>query len=264
MKLNLVKNICRLGAVGGLVATAYFSAKNGEAICRTCKQVNDESFGMTKSSKIKYFVRNTPRLIKPLAPTVACAAGTITCMAISERISYKQIAALTATCVYLTKNRDFLEGKLKEVVGEDTVKKFKEEFVKKNATPPNLMNFPSVELTANGDLLCLEAYSGRWFRSSKEAVEEAHNVLKKMHDEGLYISFNDYYSALGITMTQFGWEFGWPPACSDYGETEMRFTSELLEPGEWDERGPSAKEAYNEPLLLIKIDTMPMECWQEV
>lgn len=261
MNFDLVKNACRIGTVAGLFGAVYFSAKRGEEICRTCKQVNDESFGMTAGKKVKHYIRNTPRLAKPLAPTLACAAGSITCMVISERISYKQIAALTATCVYLTKNRDFLEKKLEEVVGKERLEEIKQEFVKKEGTA--LIDFPSVENTANGDLLCLEGYSGRWFRSSQEAVEEAQAMLSKMHEEGDYLAFNDYYGLLGISMTQFGNEFGWP-ASEDWCEPVLRFNNTYLDVGEWDDVGPDVRMKLHEPLLVLEIDTLPMECWQEV
>ena len=261
MNFNLIRNVCRIGAVAGLFGAVYFSAKRGDEICRTCKQVNDESFGMTAGWKLKHYIRNTPRLAKPLAPTLVCAAGSITCMAISEKISYKQIAALTATCVYLTKNRDFLEKKLEEVVGKERLANIKQEFVKKEAE--GMLNFPSVEITANGDLLCFEMYSGRWFRSSREAVEEAQAQLAKMHEEGMYLSLNDYYALLGITMTQFGDEFGWP-ASEDYCDPILRFNSKKLEPGEWDEVGPDVRVKAHEPLLVLWFDSLPMECWLEV
>lgn len=263
MNFNLIRNVCRIGAVAGLFGAVYFSAKRGSEICRTCKQVNDESFGMTAGWKLKHYIRNTPRLAKPLAPTLVCAAGSITCMAISEKISYKQIAALTATCVYLTKNRDFLEKKLEEVVGKERLAEIKQEFVKKESVPKDMIDFPCIEITGKGDLLCLEGYSGRWFRSTKEAVEEAQEMVKVMHEEGQYISMNDYYGLLGISMTQFGNEFGWP-SNKDYCEDILSFTNTYLEASEWNDVGPDAREKVYEPIYVLEIDTMPMYSWMEV
>ena len=260
MKMNLIRNLLRIGAVGGVIGTAYFSAKNGLAICERCKEVKQEARFLEKPKRITHYIKRAPYLAKPLLPTIGCAAGSIVCMAASERISYKQIAALTATCAYLAKNRDFLENKLKEVVGEEKLQEIKKEFIIKEA--PKMVSFPSVEETGKGSLLCLEGYSGRWFRSSEEACIEAQEYLQKVFEEDKRCCLNDYYAFLGITMTQFGHEKGWVNDPDWYGP-ELRFTNTYLEPCEWDDLGPDF-QPVNEPVYVLEIDIIPMDCWQEI
>lgn len=263
MKINLIRNLLRIGAVAGVGATAYFSAKNGSAICDAFKVVEtDYKFKEEPKGRVTHYIRNVPKLIKPLWPTILAGGGTIICMAVSERINYKQIAALTATCVYLTKNRDFLEGKLKEVVGEEKLEEFKKEFIVKEA---NSVSFPSVEKTGNGDLLCLEGYSGRWFRSSKEACLEAQKKLQDQYSETGYAGMNDYYTYLKISESQFGSDWGWSTGSDLYGP-EIEFDNTYIEPDEFkdDWFGPEGKN-IEEPVFVLEFPYYwyPMQCYLE-
>ena len=260
MRLNLIKNICRIGAVAGVVGTAYFAIKRGEQICKTIDEIKAEAKKLESGKKAGHYISSVPKLARPMLPVVTCAAGSIACMVISERISYKQIAALTATCVYLSKNRDFLQNKLKEVVGEEKLEDIKKEFTTQEA--PKLYFGPSVEETGHGDLLCYEGYSGRWFRSSKEAVLEAQAQLQDAFTNDIYCCMNDYYNFLGMTMTQFGHELGWVNNKDWYGP-ELHFTNTLLEANEWADWGPDGG-LIDEPIYVLEIDTLPMYSWQEI
>lgn len=224
MNFKLIKNLCRIGAVVGVFGTAYFSAKNGAEICKVCKQVNDESFGMTAGKKVKHYIRNLPRLAKPMWKPAACGAGTIAFMAISERISYKQVAALTATCVYLTKNRDFLEKKLEDFVGKEKLDEIKKEFIKTTT-----VKFDGIQNTGGGDELWMDGYYGTLFYSSRAAVEEGieafnHLICPEADPEDLalpwekvrkcaqYACMNDLYSILNLEPVLAGDDQGYTTA----------------------------------------------------
>lgn len=267
MNFKLIKNLCRIGAVAGIFGTAYFSAKNGEKICHVCKKVNDESYGMTASWKVKHYIRNTPRLIKPLGPTIACAAGSVVCMAVSERINYKQIAALTATCVYLTKNRDFLEKKLEELVGKEKIDEIKQEFFKKNNTV-----FTGIQKTGGGDELWMDGYYGTLFYSSKQAVEEgieAFNHLicpeagpedlqlpwEKVRKNTQYACMNDLYSILNLEPILAGDDQGYT---TYEGYTEGPITFDFYDIEDFRGSGMTCH------VFIPSYFHHPYEGWQEV
>ena len=262
MRINLIRNLLRIG-VGGVIGTAYFSVKNAEQIKTRCNVVHYETIAMDKSHKAAHYIKKSPYLAKPLLPTIACAVGSITCMAFSERISIKQIAALSATCAYLAKNRDFLEGKLKEVVGEEKLEEIKKEFIAKEA--PKMVCFPSVEETGNGNLLCIEAYSGRWFRSSQEACLEAQQKLKDQYTETGYAGMNDYYTYLKISESQFGSDYGWAAGSDLYGP-EIEFNNTYIEPKDFNDDwfGPEGKN-IEEPVFVLEFPYYyyPMQCYLE-
>lgn len=224
MNFKLIKNLCSVGAVAGVFGTAYFSAKNGSEICRRFEVVNSEATAMDKSSKIKHFIKRSPYLIKPLLPTIGCAAGSIACTAIKDRANYKQVMALTATCVYLTKNRDFMVEKLEEVVGKEKIDDIKREFFKKNTTV-----FSGIQKTGGGDELWMDGYYGTLFYSSRAAVEEGieafnHLICPEADPEDLqlpwekvrkcaqYACMNDLYSILNLEPVLAGDDQGYTTA----------------------------------------------------
>lgn len=130
----------------------------------------------------------------------------------------------------------------------------------------------SVEETGKGDLLCYEAYGGRFFRSSEKAVRKAVDTFVKnyeracrMQDEDpahMYVevfNFNDLYSLLGIVPSHFGEHWGYTNA-EDY-RVNLRFDITLV-----DQLTESYFERIREPVLVIELnyDCYPMESYMEV
>lgn len=263
MKLsqNVLKNLFTIGAIVGVAVTGYLAAKNGEKICDACRLVNEETRSMDKPAKIKHFVKNTPYLAKRMWKPVLAGSATYACMIASHKISGKQIAALTATCAYLTRNRDFLEKKLKETVGEETFAKIKKEFVAQEIVKEKIVwGGPTVEKSVfcieedDEGVLCYEDMFGRWFRCPKEHVLDAEEQMKHLYDDSSvpYCCYNDFYGLLGVTMTTAGGMWYW----KKNEISNLHFTNTLLTPEEWGDYGPEG-EYLNEDVYLIQSDTWP-------
>ena len=112
----------------------------------------------------------------------------------------------------------------------------------------------SVEDTGNGEILCLEGYSGRYFYSSFLAVDEALRIWSDAFSKGEYVCFNDLYKLLGIAETHFGWQYGYP-ANEDYYNFKEGIEYEcnyIHDP------------TLDRPIYCIDIYLYPMECWLEV
>lgn len=132
---------------------------------------------------------------------------------------------------------------------------------------------PTIEETGNGQLLCLEGYGGRLFRSSEEAVKKAikqfvDNYLKacRMFDEDpahMYFevfNFNDLYSMLGIAPTDFGDQFGYSNV-DGYRIDDLDFEITLV-----DHYKSEFLEIVDEPVLIFepRYDCYPNEFYREV
>ena len=113
----------------------------------------------------------------------------------------------------------------------------------------------SAEETGNGHFLCLDGYSGRWFYSEPEAVDEAIKLFNENYeDQGYIASLNELYKALGITETHFGWQFGWNGSMDGYSPTYINFTTDII--------NIKGVEVYVfEPL---SADDYPFQCWIEI
>jgi hypothetical protein len=201
----------------------------------------------------------------------AIASGVVTCslIVVAEGLGLKEIAALGAMAGYATRNRAMIERKVKEVTGKDSkdiLKKIKSESTKETAVA-EYAKHPSIELTGNGDLLCFEGYSGRWFRSSAEAVEAAVKNLNKRFKDGEYLSLNDFHEELGITPTHFGSNRGWVP---DDHEDALDRSHWVLDEIEielvpCDDLGKLPMGQFlDEPVLLIEVWDYPIECFLEI
>ncbi len=268
-KPNLLHGVFVLGAVVGVVATAYFSAKNGQKITEATDEIVEKvKAEEDKPAKIKAVVKSVPGFAKVAWQPLVCMGATYACMIATHKINAKQIAALTATCAYVTRNRNYLEQKLKEYVGEEELAKIKKGFVAKEIVREKIVyGGPTVEVSAfcreedDPGVLCFEGFSGRWFRCPKDHIEEAQKQLQKMFEDDIYCCYNDYFGFLGITMTQFGHEWGWVNHDDHY--SEIHFTNTMLTPEEWDDFGPDGGHV-GENVYVLETDVWPMEAWMEI
>lgn len=259
---NLIRSVFTIGAVAGVAVTAYFAAKNGDNICDACNAVKNEmELYPDKPSKIKAAVKMAPAFIKVAWKPLVAGGLTYGCMFASHRVTAKQVAALTATCAYVTRNRNFLEGKLKEYVGEEELAKIKKEFVAQEIVREKIVwGGPTVEKSIycaedNDDgVLCYEDYLARWFRIPEPRIKEAQDLLIKLFkdDSQVYCSYNDYYAFLGITMDRAGELFGWHK--DDFNE--LHFTNTVVTPKEWGDIGPDGGE-LTENVHILNVDTWP-------
>lgn len=202
---------------------------------------------------------NKPKaFVKTYWPSMVLGAATMTSIALAEKANLAEIGVLTGACGYLASKAKGLEEAVKKSM--TSVDEEKQAEVQKEVVKYVKMPGPSVEETGRGDVLCLEDYSGRWFRSSEESVRRAVREFKKMYDEGKYVCFNDLYILLGIVDTQFGFDWGYPSGNPDYCDEEMDIEVDWYTELEC----PMGMNYYGEPILVIKVHNPAMECWQEL
>jgi hypothetical protein len=244
-------------AVAGVPLTAMLSAKDApryEDVLASCKE---KKFGKARAVGKTYWK--------------AFVSGGVTVLAIifAEKVNLTEIAGLATTAAFLAKNRDKLEQKILELAGNENgkqiLKQIKQEVNEEMIKEVYICSAgPSVEETGRGDLLCYEAYSGRWFRSCQVAVDRAIRELNDAFEAGEYLCLNDFYERLGLETTHFGHQFGWP-ANPDYVDGPIMFNVSFLESYEINDDNPKGQlKMLNEAVLLIEPATYPMECWLEV
>ena len=195
-------------------------------------------------------------------PGIVAGLATELCIFAAQKIGAEAIVGLTATAGYLATHRDLILDKVREYGGEDLLEKVQKdatrEYVATNI--PMRMTSQSIEETGYGDTLCYESYSGRWFRSSDVAVASGIDKFKKRWGNGEDLSFNDLYHELGIAMSQFGYEHGYPNH-KDYYDGELDIEPMTLEG--WSPY-TDGRPTIDEPVIVITVYTPPMDCWMEV
>lgn len=74
----------------------------------------------------------------------------------------------------------------------------------------------AVERVLGGQILCVELWTGRYFSSTPEAVNEAIKAFNDFYRACGQASLNDLYTALGLMSTQIGIVFGWSRGNEDF------------------------------------------------
>ena len=259
MKINkhaVLSAISIAGVIGTTAVTSYMAPKAYEAIKEKAGELKtysesskkiDASYTLSK----KLTTADRIELVKTAAPyyipTAALCFLTIGSIMLNNKEYKKELAVMSATAGYLAVNRD----KFKRIANRisPTIPPAKEEF--KSQT---------IEETGFGDLLCIEAYSGRIFRSSQEACISAQEKLCNQYLNDLYCSMDDYYYYLNILQSQFGYDHGWANNEDWYYKNEpIQFNNNLI-------AADAPGNEFGEPVFFMQIeeDWYPMECWMEV
>lgn len=199
-------------SVLGLAGTAYLTSKASfkaglyvmaDATERMNLDPNNENIEFMPA---KDLVRETWKFYIP-----AIAVGVLTAAAIvgGNRISsQRNIALISAAAIgerafqeYREKTAETLskpkERKIREDIAQDHVTQKKDEFDK------------LVLHVGEGDVLCLETYSGRAFISSAEKIHKVENDVNRNINHDMYASHNEFMSRLGLPYIPAGDAVGW-------------------------------------------------------
>lgn len=242
IKRRTLSLILSLIGVGGVGATSWLAVR--------CSKKAETAEG--KKGKILAY-----------APAIGAGVATAGCILGSHHVSTKEIAALTATCGYLTANREKIQKVVKEKFGDEKLQEVNQAVAQeemkeaKDFKKKKPLIGQTIEETGYGDVLFTELYLGRKFRSSVEHVEKAIKELNREFHYGNYVSMNDFYDYLGIETTLAGENFGWP-ANDDFYDYNLETPIEMeLIKGEDD--GGEVMYAID-----IHYGFFPMEGWMEV
>lgn len=159
----------------------------------------------------------------------AAIVGTITiaCIISANSINLRRNAALAG--LYSLSETALKEYQAKVV---ETIGKNKERAIKDDLAKDKIMKNPVSEreivITGNGETLCYDAMSGRYFKSDIEEIRRVINKLSRDMMSDMNITLNEVYNELGLKSTKIGDMVGWH---IDDGLIEPDFSSQLTENG---------------------------------
>jgi hypothetical protein len=130
-------------------------------------------------------------------------------------------AAFTSSATALLEFQD----KAVDIIGKRKVEDIKDA-VMKDKIDENPVSKNEVIVTENGDTLCYDAHSGRYFKSDINKIKKAVNEVNHILNCEDCVSLNDFYDQLGLSHTKMGDELGWPIGS---GLIDVRFSSHLAE-----------------------------------
>lgn len=134
-------------------------------------------------------------------PTAVVGLSTITCVLSATVLNRRQQAALTSAYALLNTSYKEYKNKVIDILGKEGHDEIQSEIAKDKYEGQIEVN--------EGNELFYDAFSGRYFESTKYKVKEAQYQLNRdlvMRD---YIYLNEWYDYLGIDPVEGGWDIGW-------------------------------------------------------
>lgn len=188
-------------AIAGVVSTAILTARATTQANRRILDFESKDNGLWVKSTIKEKLQLTwPIYIPP----VITGFATISCIVGAQSINVRRQAALMGAFT-LTEGA-FQE--YKEQVAEALTKPQKEKIETAIAQKHVDENPPATELLmqADGKVLVLDRFTGRYFRSTQETIRGAQNDVNERLTSGgeMYVSLNEFYVLLGLEQSVMG------------------------------------------------------------
>lgn len=213
--------------VGGLMTTALLTGTATIKAVRLVDEVNHRNWNnpdcyeLTKKEVIgltwKFYI-----------PALAMCVVTGACVIGSNSINQRRNAALAA--LYSLSETAFREYKTKvvEEIGRNKELKVRDGIAQDRVTN-NPVGDRTIIITGNGEVLCYDALSDRYFKSSAEKIRQ--QVLDLNYDlmTEMWLSLNDLYYAIGLPSTKLGDQMGFD---LDKGKIEIDYSSQLTPDGQ--------------------------------
>lgn len=195
-------------AVTGTITTAVLS---GRASFKAGMILDNEEYlrEMKTPELPPLDIREKVNLVwKLYIPAIGTGVFTVACIVGANRIGTRRAAALAAA--YSLSEKAFVEYKDKvvEKIGHQKEQKVRDE-VAQDRINANPVSTREVLITGNGDVLCYDTITGRYFNSNMEALRKAENDIDRtiMHDD--YVTLHEFYTLIGIPSTLYSSEVGW-------------------------------------------------------
>lgn len=193
--------------VAGALTTAYLT---GKASFKAAEIIHEEESNRgydLPGGKLDFRqkVEVTWRLYIPAATT---GLMTVVCVIAANRIENRRAAALATAFAISEKTMEEYRAKVSEKIGERKERAVRDEVAQDQvrANPPSKNE---VIVVAGGQVLCFEAFTGRYFMSSMEKLLKAQNDINRQILYDGFASLADLYDYLGLPHTDVSNEMGW-------------------------------------------------------
>lgn len=242
-----------LTAIGvtGTITTAYLAARGGmraqailedERVARSIRRkAGEPEIVLNRKEKFEL-------VWKLYIPAVSTATFTCAAIVCANRIGTRRAAAVAAA--YSVSEKAFVEyrDKVIEKIGEKQEKEVRDEIAQDRVRRMPPSNEVMITPTYDGQVLCLDTFSQRYFMSDMQTLRKAQNDINAqvLHSDSATVT--DYYNAVGLEPTAISDEMGW----NSDKMLELHFSSTLTE-----------HKGSEVPCMVVDFATMPIrEPWQ--
>jgi len=141
-------------------------------------------------------------------PTIS-AAGTIAAAVGTHTVHTKRANAMAALYAVTSNKLDDMTERAEELLGPKKTQQLQNDVAQKALTRRSMDEDAEVYMTNEGEELCFDEWSGRYFMGSVQGIESAINdVNRQIIDQG-DACLNDFYESVGLNSIEIGETFGW-------------------------------------------------------
>lgn len=229
---NRATILTSLGIVG-LWSTAWIAFRAGpqaERIIEAKKKDFEDILPEDKETKRVVIWEAVKEMTPVVLPPVILGGISTACIIGSNTVSSKKIATLSAAYTVADSALKTYKSKVSDVLGEKKAQQIKEAISKERVSvnpPPE--NDDQIIFTGNGDVLCYDEYSGRYFYSNADKIGAS--IIKLSYDiaDEMWISLNEFYIEIGLPEVKMGDDFGWRIDRLDHGLLPISYTATLTD-----------------------------------
>jgi hypothetical protein len=161
----------------------------------------DEAKRFTKSETVKLVWTE----YIPPAGTLAVTVAAIVC---ANRISAGRMAALATAYSLNEKRFSEYRDKVVEKFNPNKERQLRDEIAQDRVTE-NPPKESQIIITGNGDVMCLDIPTERYFKSNMEKLRQVMNDINAQVNEFGSAPLSDFYVALGLKETPYSEDLGW-------------------------------------------------------
>lgn len=192
-------------AVTGVVTTMILT---GRATLKAAEIIDQiESKEGTAETARKRFQERSKVVWKLYIPAVVTGGLTVAAIVGANRIGTRRTAAIAAAYSITERAFENYRDKIVEKIGPKKEQAARDEIAQEHISANPLGG--KALIIAKGDVLCYEAFTGRYFMSDIEELRRAQNDINERILADGYASMSDFYDLIGLPHTTGSDLFGW-------------------------------------------------------
>lgn len=197
--------------IAGVVTTGVLAAKAGyeaRGIIDRTEGYQEDPEGIKEHSVLTFQEKAMITWVV-FAPAAISGAGTIAAAVGTHTVHTKRANAMAALYAVTSNKLDDMTEKAEELLGPKKTQDLQNKVAQKSIDRRPQFEDSEVMLVEDGNELCYDDWSGRYFMSNMAKLESAINDINRLLiDEG-DASLNDWYDFVGLPGIQMGNDFGW-------------------------------------------------------
>lgn len=225
-----------------------------EIEARLPEEPTEQQVADCKKAKAERTVKTGFQMVKTYAVTIILLILMATGAISSHRINVRRQMALEAAFAVTKQALDDKDSAMEKLLGQKKAKAITDEAAKEKVKRNPVTKDTQIVLTGNGEIICFDEYSGRYFRSNPEYIRKVVNDLNTRLRDEHQLSLNDLYYELGLRNVPIGDHLGWN--IHDGDQISIEFSSMLSSDMDVGDIGTNALPE-NTPILVLSYEAKP-------